>query len=115
MAKEPDNYILNEKKYDRSAEWNEAGWTGKGINVWDMESYNSAHGRQTTTRVLHAAPEANVVTIAPSARYENGDCVWSEIAGYGTIEDFIIAEQINICTSSIGGTNGTASGKFYTI
>ena len=33
MAKEPDNYILNEKKYDRSAEWNEAGWTGKGVKV----------------------------------------------------------------------------------
>lgn len=114
MAKEPDSYILNEKKYDRSAEWNEAGWTGKGVNVWDMESYNAVHGRQTTHRVLHAAPEANVITMSPHATYENGECTWSEMPGYGTIEDFIIAEQINVCTSSIGGTNGYGQQKFYT-
>ena len=109
-----DEYIKQEKIYDRSAEWNDAGWTGAGINVWDMESYNSSHGRRTTARVYHAAPEANVVTISFKAISNGGVVEWNEIEGYGTVEDFLKAEKINVCTSSIGGTNGKAFASFYT-
>ena len=50
-----DAYILEQKQYDHTQEWNEAGWTGKGINIWDMESATSNHGKRTHQRVLHAA------------------------------------------------------------
>ena len=69
-----DAYILEQKQYDHTQEWNEAGWTGKGINIWDMESATSNHGKRTHQRVLHAAPEANVINISHQLIHFKKNC-----------------------------------------
>ena len=51
--------------------WHNAGWTGKGIRVWNAENtteQGDAHGDGTTNRILDAAPDAEVT---PSFHYIN--------------------------------------------
>lgn len=108
-----DSYLLEQKTYDRTLEWNEAGWTGKGVNVWDMESPTSSHGKRTHQRILHAAPEANVINASHYGQYQNGDAIKEGVEGYGTAQDFITSEQIGICSVSIGGYNGYSGANFY--
>lgn len=108
-----DKALKEQKDYDHSSEWNEAGWTGKGINIWNMESPDTGHGKTTHRRVLDAAPDANVITISIHGRFSNGEAIEEGVEGYGTAEDFIEAENIDICTASIGGRNTYGSSKFY--
>lgn len=51
--------------------WHEAGFTGKGVKVWNAENTTEkqeAHGDGTTNRILDAAPDAEVT---PSFHYIN--------------------------------------------
>ena len=84
-------------------QWHDAGWTGLGINVWNMENYEGWHGRATTRHIKEAAPDVNVITLTPK----------NNIKGYGSIEDFIQEENINICVDSINGLNDPKSEKLY--
>ena len=61
MTPTVEERLAEQKLYDRTAEWNAAGFTGEGITVWDMESGNTTHGQGTRNRVLDAAPRATVV------------------------------------------------------
>lgn len=110
---EQDENLREQKQFDNSLEWNEAGWTGLGINVWNMENYESSHGKKTTLRIKHAAPEANIITISHEGHYKDGDAISDNVPGYGTSADFIEEENIDICTVSIGGRNGYGQAKFY--
>ncbi len=55
-----DDYISNQNTYTNVSEWQEAGYTGRGVIVWDMEGL-SDHGKYTRERVLDAAPDATVI------------------------------------------------------
>lgn len=55
-----DEYVLEQKKFDRTLEWNEAGWDGSGVTIWDVEPLND-HGIKTKQRLLDAAPKAKVL------------------------------------------------------
>jgi hypothetical protein len=55
-----DDYVRDQKHFDRTLEWNEAGWNGAGVTVWDCEGMTS-HGQMTRQRILDAAPKANVL------------------------------------------------------
>ena len=49
--------------------WHNAGWTGKGVRVWNAENTTEkqeAHGDGTTNRIYDAAPDAEVT---PSFHY----------------------------------------------
>lgn len=51
--------------------WHNAGWTGKGVRVWNTENTTEkqeAHGDGTTNRIKDAAPDAEVT---PSFHYIN--------------------------------------------
>lgn len=51
--------------------WHSAGWTGKGIRIWNTENttpQQEAHGDGTTSRIKDAAPDATVI---PSFHYIN--------------------------------------------
>lgn len=114
MARNAEELLKMQKQYDNSIEWNEAGWTGLGISVWDMENYERWHGRMTTLRIKQAAPDANIITISHHGKYSNGDVIEESVEGYGSAADFIEAENIKVCTVSIGGYNGISSKNFYT-
>lgn len=55
-----DEYIKNQNEYTNVTEWHKAGFTGKGILVWDMEGLTD-HGKLTRERILDAAPDAKVI------------------------------------------------------
>ena len=46
-----DDYVRDQKHYDRTLEWNEAGWDGTGVTVWDLEPLNN-HGTMTMKRII---------------------------------------------------------------
>ena len=55
-----NEYISNQNDYTNVSEWQEAGYTGRNIVVWDMEGLTD-HGKYTRERVLDAAPDATVI------------------------------------------------------
>lgn len=62
-----DEFIRKQNDYCGVTAWNEAGWTGKGVTVWDLEPLNT-HGTMTMQRIIHAAPEAKVLNYGHSMR-----------------------------------------------
>ena len=63
-----DERVLKQKAFDRTLDWNEAGWDGTGITVWDLESMNT-HGTMTRKRIFDGAPNCNVLNYGLSMRY----------------------------------------------
>lgn len=51
--------------------WHKAGWTGKGVRVWNMED-RSDHGSGTRQRILDAAPGADVTSASHYLKFSNG-------------------------------------------
>lgn len=85
--------------------WHDAGWTGKGINVWDREGM-SEHGQGTHRRVLEAAPDATVINATHNMSINKGVIIKDAVQD-GSImlsaDAFIKAHNINIITCSLGG------------
>ena len=51
--------------------WHNAGFTGKGVRVWNMED-RSDHGSGTRQRILDAAPDADVTSASHYLKFSNG-------------------------------------------
>ena len=85
--------------------WNEAGFTGRGINVWNREGM-SEHGQGTHRRVLEAAPDANVINATHNMSISKG-VILKDAVQDGALnlsaDAFIKAHDINIITCSLGG------------
>lgn len=100
-----DKLVMKQKKYDGTLAWNEAGWDGSGITVWDVELLDK-HGTMTCKRILDAAPGCRVLnynwdksTTTNEIKYEyvlleDG----SKISGY----DFVEKNNISILSHSHG-------------
>lgn len=101
-----DDFIKEQKTYDRTLEWNEAGWDGTGVTVWDLESMNT-HGTMTRKRILDAAPNCNILNYGLSMI-----CTYKEIKEeYVLLDDntkissdqFVKDNHITILSHSHGG------------
>lgn len=97
--------IKQQNDYTGVTAWNEAGWTGKGINVWNREGM-SEHGQGTHRRVLEAAPDATVINATHNMSISKG-VILKDAVQDGSImlsaDAFIKAHDINIITCSLGG------------
>ena len=113
MAVNMDERILAQKTFDRTKEWNEAGYTGKGIVVWNMEGLSN-HGEMSRSRILDAAPEATVIN-ATHGMICKGDTVVKEEVFYDNIKytaDLFVKEKnISILTESKAGTSDRNEGR----
>lgn len=106
---EPQDSINVQKKYDRTQEWNDAGFCGQGVNVWNMETIKADHGQTTTRRILDNAPDAKVHTYSHSMIF-NGDGIKRDVVEVDGVEmpaaDFVSKYGVNVCTKSVGGSTG---------
>ena len=101
-----DDYVKKQKQFDRTQEWNDAGWDGSGVTVWDFESLGD-HGTKTMKRVLHAAPKAKVLNYAHCMKCNYWEIEYehvqledgTQVSG----EDFVRDNHITIFTHSHGG------------
>ena len=88
--------------------WHEAGITGKGVVVWNMENGKATHGYQTTQRVLHSAPDATVINASLSMASDTRGVKYANaVLDDGTayeVEDFIKKFNIKCLTRSVGGS-----------
>lgn len=107
--------VQSQNKYCGVTKWNEAGYLGKGVVVWDTEKHKSSqeHGCKTHDRVLDAAPAAIVLNASISSVYNNDEiksfkviytpeCNNEYIEEYEP-EEFIKKFNVKIVTRSIGG------------
>ena len=100
--------VTQQNKYCRINRWHEAGITGKGVVVWNMENGKATHGKQTTQRILHSAPDATVVNGLLSSVVRNKKIVEVAVTtDDGTrydVEEFIQKFNVKLLTRSQGGT-----------
>lgn len=102
-----DEHVIKQKIYDRTQEWNDAGYDGTGVTIWDVEGLND-HGKKTRIRILDAAPKANVLNYSLNMRcnskeivdehvlLENGDKISSD--------KFIEKNHVTILSHSHSGS-----------
>ena len=97
--------LQNQKIYSNIIAWGNAGFTGAGINVMNLESPTSDHSKACTQRIKDAAPGCTVYTTGSTVVTSNGvataTCKYNGITY--TIEDFISSHNIRIITKSTGG------------
>jgi hypothetical protein len=111
--------IAQQNKYCRINRWHEAGITGKGVVVWNMENGKTNHGNMTTQRILHSAPDATVINGSLSATADNKGIkevnVTTDDGTRYEVEDFIQKFNIKLITRSQGGASSKAElwSKFW--
>lgn len=89
-------------------QWHEAGFTGKGINVWVTEGYTS-HSRSCRKRVLDAAPDANVILGRMTYGTKNGKVDFFNVIENNDgneqppvpLEEFLKKHNINVLSTSL--------------
>ena len=120
MAKTVHEDLQDQIKHSRLIPWHEKGLTGKGVVIWNMENNRSTHGKQTTQRVLHSAPDATVINASLSMAYNSSgiryaNAVMDDGTVYG-VEDFIKKFNIKCLTRSVGGdtANSKVASEFWT-
>lgn len=104
--------VQKENRYCGVTAWNEAGYKGRGVVIWNMEQFTD-HGCQTHDRVLDAAPEATVLNAFEDIEYDNGRLlkldIWHEEwedgpeKRYG-LEEFIEKFNVKIINRSMSGS-----------
>ncbi len=103
-----DDYVRDQKHYDRTLEWNEAGWDGKGVTVWDLEPLNN-HGTMTMQRIIDAAPKVKVLNYGLSMVTKNREIVYEHVElEDGTklsSDEFVKSNHITILSHSHSGKN----------
>ena len=100
-----DERILKQKTFDNTLEWNEAGYDGTGITVWNMES-NATHGIMSRQRILDAAPNATAINATHGLVIKNKMLIKEEVYDDGIAipaDFFIDRHNISILTQSHGG------------
>jgi len=111
--------VKAQNDYCGVTKWHEAGITGKGVVVWNMENGKATHGKQTTQRILHSAPDATVINGSLSSVVRNKKIVEVAVTtDDGTrydVEDFIQKFNIKLITRSQGGAGSKAElwSKFW--
>lgn len=104
--------VTQQNKYCRINRWHEAGITGKGVVVWNMENGKATHGKQTTQRVLHSAPDATVINGSLNSIIRNRKIIEVGVTvDDGTrydVEEFIQKFNIKLITRSQGGAKSNA-------
>lgn len=81
--------------------WHNAGYTGKGVVVWNRES-NSGHGASTRSVIEKVAPEATILSASINASF-GGDKMLDCNVGGKPVEDFIRDNKVKVISSSISG------------
>lgn len=107
-------------EYCNLPQWWSAGYTGKGVAVWNMESLNK-HGKTTRRRVTDAAPGAAVInghiSYAVKAGKVTDPTVWvGEEKTPVPLEKFLAENRIRIITCSKDNMfkdYGTVVGDFW--
>lgn len=111
--------IAQQNKYCGVDRWHNAGITGKGVVVWNMENGKATHGKQTTKRILHSAPDATVINASLSATADNKGIkavnVTTDDGARYEVENFIQKFNIKLITRSQGGAGSKAElwSKFW--
>lgn len=111
--------VKAQNDYARVTKWHEAGITGKGVVVWNMENGKATHGKQTTQRVLHSAPDATVINASLSMASNNKEVRYANaVLDDGTVyevEEFIKKFNVKCLTRSVGGdtANSKAASEFW--
>lgn len=112
--------IAQQNKYCGVDRWHKAGITGKGVTIWNMENSKATHGKQTTQRVLHSAPDATVINASLSISSDKKSVKYANaVLDDGTtyeVEDFIKKFNIKCLTRSVGGStaNSEVASEFWT-
>lgn len=103
-----DELVLKQKTYDRTLEWNEAGWDGSGVVIWDVESLNT-HGKMTYARLLDAAPGATVLNYPHSMKCTSKGIEYEYIVmedeTHLSADEFIGLKGVSILSHSHGGSS----------
>lgn len=103
-----DDFVLQQKQYDRTQEWNEAGWDGNGVTIWDMEPLNS-HGTMTMKRLIDAAPNCKVLNYGLDMKAsKNGieyEYVELEDGTRVSSDEFVKNNHVTILSHSHSGHN----------
>lgn len=102
-----DDYVRDQKHYDRTLEWNEAGWDGTGVTVWDCEGLGE-HGKKTRVRILDAAPKANVLNYCHCKMFRGLEMAYeyvllddnTKVSG----DEFVRSNHVTILSHSHSGT-----------
>ena len=100
--------IIEQKTFDRTLEWNNAGYDGSGITVWNLEPLNE-HGRGTRKRLLDAAPGVNVINEGHGFRCVNNEPLDDYVEHNGEklkTDDFIEKYDVSVCSHSHGSRVG---------
>ena len=113
------NRVQEQNEYCGVTKWHEAGITGKGVVVWNMENGKATHGKQTTQRVLHSAPDATVINASLSMASNNKEVKYANaVLDDGTVydvEEFIKKFNVKCLTRSVGGdtANSKVASEFW--
>lgn len=101
------NKIDAQAEFCNLPEWWDAGFTGKGVNVWNCEGFTD-HGKISRKRILQSAPDATVFSGHISSRTANGQ--YKEVSvmlddGTGKtipvpLEEFLTENKIRVLNSS---------------
>lgn len=103
-----DSYVKEQKRYDRTQEWNDAGWTGKGVTIWDAEPLNN-HGSMTYARLIDAAPECKVLNYGLNMKTSTSKVEYEYIIldddSRVSTDEFIRDNHVTVVSHSHSGHN----------
>lgn len=112
--------VKAQNDYCGITKWNDAGITGKGVTIWNMENGKATHGKQTTQRVLHSAPDATVINASLSMASNNKEVKYANaVLDDGKVyevEEFIKKFNVKCLTRSVSGdtANSKVASEFWT-
>lgn len=101
--------IADQNEYCGVAKWHNNGITGKGVVVWNMETYTD-HGCQTYDRIIDSAPNATILNGVVSSSMKDNVINYYKVSYQETpdskevlydVEDFIKKFNVKIISRSI--------------
>lgn len=103
-----DEWVKAQNDYTRVTEWNEAGWDGTGVTVWDVEPLNT-HGTMTMKRIIDSAPNAKVLNyglrMATQGKVIAYEYVELDDGTRVSSDEFVRNNRITILSHSHSGRN----------
>ena len=93
--------------------WHNAGWTGKGVRIWNMED-TTDHGSGTRQRILDAAPDAEVTSAFHYMTTYGGEITDEHVTENNKnvpVDQFVNCHGFHIVTASLGGNKGTTEAR----
>lgn len=105
----PQETLKLQKDYCRVTEWNNAGYTGKGVKVYNCEDIvGNNHGALTADTIQKIAPDIDLIVGGMQKGFKGEDMLYFDIhdAQTGTVvpfHDFLETYKPKILSSSIKG------------